>query len=364
MKTKYLFGAIAFSLAFASCSEDMMDRINRDEAHPGINLNARLQLTETEVSTVYSTLCGNYAWYVSSFTEQLFGTGNNQLRQVEARNTSEVAGSPVFENEWNSTYLNLHNLSLLRNKCQEGGVNAGEYALLGMAQTLEALNWATLTDLHGDIPYKECFVKSAPKIDKQKEVYARVFELLDSAQINLARGTDDVSDNDILYKGKTDQWLAFVHALKARYLLRTYGTNKTNAQLQKVITEAQAALDGGFTGCELANPSITTTNGATTLWQIPEMTRWPPKRSMSIGLPIWKMVPHLCMCSAFPSSTLSLPKPRYAWDLTPRQTSNQGSKHLSKTSIRLAEASSTRQYPTAKSLPISRQSAHVTPQTH
>ena len=106
-----------------------MDRINRDEAHPGINLNARLQLTETEVSTVYSTLCGNYAWYVSSFTEQLFGTGNNQLRQVEARNTSEVAGSPVFENEWNSTYLNLHNLSLLRNKCQEGGVNAGEYAL-------------------------------------------------------------------------------------------------------------------------------------------------------------------------------------------------------------------------------------------
>ena len=252
MKTKYLFGAIAFSLAFASCSEDMMDRINRDEAHPGINLNARLQLTETEVSTVYSTLCGNYAWYVSSFTEQLFGTGNNQLRQVEARNTSEVAGSPVFENEWNSTYLNLHNLFLLRNKCQEGGVNAGEYALLGMAQTLEALNWATLTDLHGDIPYKECFVKSAPKIDKQKEVYARVFELLDSAQINLARGTDDVSDNDILYKGKTDQWLAFVHALKARYLLRTYGTNKTNAQLQKVITEAQAALDGGFTGCELA----------------------------------------------------------------------------------------------------------------
>ena len=33
---------------------------------------------------------------------------------------------------------------------------------------------------------------------------------------------------------------------------RTYGVNKTNAQLQKVVSEGQAALDGGFTGCEMS----------------------------------------------------------------------------------------------------------------
>ena len=202
MKMKYIFSAALATMMLASCSEDMMDRINKDEAHPGININAKLQLTEAEVSTIYSTLCGNYAWYVSSYTEQLFGTGNNQLRMVEHRNTSEVAGSSVFDNQWNSTYLNLHNLQLMRNKCQEGGVNAKQYNLLGVTQTLEAVNWATLTDLHGDVPFKECFVKA--------------------------------------------------HALKARYLLRTYGVNKTNAQLQKVVSEGQAALDGGFTGCEMS----------------------------------------------------------------------------------------------------------------
>ena len=251
MKMKYIFGVALASVMFASCSEDIMDHINTDEAHPNININAKLQLTDAEVSTVFSTLCGNYAWYVSSYTEQLFGTGNNQLRQVEARNVSEVAGSAVFNNEWNNTYLNLNNLRLMRNKCQEGGVNAKAYNLLGVTQTLEAINWATLTDLHGDIPYKECFVTSNPKIDKQKVVYERVYELLDSAQINFARGTDDISSNDIIYAGKVEKWAAFVHALKARYLLRTYGVNKTNAQLQKVVTEAEAAISGGFEGCKL-----------------------------------------------------------------------------------------------------------------
>ena len=252
MKMKYIFGVALASVMFASCSEDIMDHINTDEAHPNININAKLQLTDAEVSTVFSTLCGNYAWYVSSYTEQLFGTGNNQLRQVEARNVSEVAGSAVFNNEWNNTYLNLNNLRLMRNKCQEGGVNAKAYNLLGVTQTLEAINWATLTDLHGDIPYKECFVTSNPKIDKQKVVYERVYELLDSAQINFARGTDDISSNDIIYAGKVAKWTAFVHALKARYLLRTYGVNKTNAQLQNVVAEAKAAISGDFEGCELA----------------------------------------------------------------------------------------------------------------
>ena len=159
---KYIFGAALTAMLFTACSEDTMDRINADEAHPGQNINAKLQLTETEVSTVFSTLCGAYEWYVSSYTEQLFGTGNNQMRMIEKRNIAEVAGSSTFGNEWNNTYLNLNNLRLMRGKCQPGGVNAGHYNLLGMAQTLEAINWATLTDLHGDIPYKECFVTSAP----------------------------------------------------------------------------------------------------------------------------------------------------------------------------------------------------------
>jgi hypothetical protein len=49
--------------------------------------------------SLYSTLCGNYAWYVSSYTEQLFGTGNNQLKNVELRKLSEMAASSSFNND-------------------------------------------------------------------------------------------------------------------------------------------------------------------------------------------------------------------------------------------------------------------------
>ena len=52
MKMKYIFGAALTAMLFTACSEDIMDRINTDEAHPGININAKLQLTDTEVSTV------------------------------------------------------------------------------------------------------------------------------------------------------------------------------------------------------------------------------------------------------------------------------------------------------------------------
>ena len=104
IKTKYIMGAALVALAFASCSEDQMDHINKDEQHSSISLvDGNYSITDAEVNTVYNILDGNYAWYVSSYTEQLFGTGNNQLKNAELRNINEVAGSTTFNNEWNNT---------------------------------------------------------------------------------------------------------------------------------------------------------------------------------------------------------------------------------------------------------------------
>lgn len=83
MKMKYLFAASLTSLLMMSCSEDMMDRINEDKAHPAAAaVDAKYQITDAEVATAYSVVNGSYAWYVSSYTEQIFGTGNNQLKNA------------------------------------------------------------------------------------------------------------------------------------------------------------------------------------------------------------------------------------------------------------------------------------------
>lgn len=244
MKIKYYFGIALAALSLASCSENLLDDINKDEAHSGLNVvNAKFQITDAEIATVYNTLCGSYAWYVSSFTEQEFGTGNNQLKNVEIRKVAEMAGSTVFNNEWNSTYSNLFNIANIRKKC-ESGVNVGQYDLLGMAETLEALNWGVLTDLHGDVPFKECFSDiAAPKIDSQKDIYDHVFELLDDALVNFDKGGNKAASQDVIFGGDLDKWKGLVHALKARYLLHTYGVNKTNALLNSVLTEANQAIE-------------------------------------------------------------------------------------------------------------------------
>lgn len=251
MKMKYLFGLALATMLFSSCSEDMLDRINKDETSKTADkVAAKFQLTDAEVSTAFSTVNGAYAWYVSSYTEQLFGTGNNQMMKAELRNPSETASAATFNNEWNSTYLNLHNIYQMIEKCSEGGINASQSDILGEALILNAINWGVLTDLHGDVPFSECFQGiSAPKIDTQESIYTAIFAMLDQAQTALAAGGNNAGEQDIIYGGDTKKWSAFGHAVKARYLLHTYGRNKS--VLSEVVKEAQAAIDGGFTGCYL-----------------------------------------------------------------------------------------------------------------
>ena len=251
MKMKYLFGLALATMLFSSCSEDMLDRINKDETSKTADkVAAKFQLTDAEVSTAFSTVNGAYAWYVSSYTEQLFGTGNNQMMKAELRNPSETASAATFNNEWNSTYLNLHNIYQMIEKCSEGGINASQSDILGEALILNAINWGVLTDLHGDIPFSECFQGiSAPKIDTQESIYTAIFAMLDQAQTALAAGGNNAGEQDIIYGGDTKKWSAFGHAVKARYLLHTYGRNKS--VLSEVVKEAQAAINGGFTGCYL-----------------------------------------------------------------------------------------------------------------
>ena len=251
MKMKYLYGLALATMLFSSCSENLMDRVNRKETSKTADkVAAKFQLTDAEVATAYSTVNGAYAWYVSSYTEQLFGTGNNQMMKAELRNPSETASATTFNNEWNSTYLNLHNIYQMIEKCSEGGINASQSDILGMAQILNAINWGVLTDLHGDVPFTECFTGNpAPKIDTQESIYTAILKMLDDAQTNLANGGSNAGEQDLFFGGDTEKWSAFGHAVKARYLLHTYGRNKS--VLSEVVKEAQAAIDGGFTGCYL-----------------------------------------------------------------------------------------------------------------
>ena len=252
MKLKYLFIAL-LALTFASCSEDLMDRINEDKANPvGESVDGKFVIPGAIMNSAFNTISGNYAWYLSSFTEQEFGTGNNQLMRTELRIVSEYMATSCFNNEWNDTYGTLKALKDVIDKCAEGNSNAGQADLLGMAQTLTALDLGILTDLHGDIPYSEALKGDEnlqPTLDSQESIYAAIFKLLDDAIANLQEGGENVGESDILFGGDCDQWLGLAYALKARYKLHTYFRDRN--VLGEVIACAEAAIEAGFDGAQL-----------------------------------------------------------------------------------------------------------------
>lgn len=247
--------SIAF-LGLTACTEDILDKINKDRQNPSPDaVPAYLQLSEAIMSTGFSTVSGDYAFYLSSLNEQEIGVGNNQLMRAELRNSNEWASSTTFNNVWNSTYGNLKNIREIIRKIEtEVPGNIGQYDLLGMAQVLEALNFGILTDMHGDIPYSEALQGQAnlqPKLDAQKDVYDGILSTLDAAIANFERGSalKSTKNQDIAFGGDVNQWKATAYALKARYLLHKLAVEPS--VLTQVETNAQEAVNLGFKGATI-----------------------------------------------------------------------------------------------------------------
>jgi len=254
MLKKLIYTAV-IGLALTACSEDSMDRINADHSHPQPGaVNARFQITDATVSTAFTSWGGTYAWYVSSFTEQTFGTGNSQLMMAELRQRTETAASTTFNNEWNNTYANLLNISQILDKCKDGGTNAGQNDIEGIGQMLWVLNAELLTDVHGDIPYSEALVSRQPRLDRQEDIYKDLLSRITDAEARLRMAVEDGINNcgtqDVLYGGDPGKWLALAYAVEARLHLNT--TFRDNGAYARAITAAEAALAAGFGGADLS----------------------------------------------------------------------------------------------------------------
>lgn len=265
-------------LGFSACSEDQMDEVNVDHAHPqGSVVAANLQLSEAIMSTGFSTVSGDYAFYGASLTEQVMGSGNNQLMKAELRNSGELAASSTFNNTWNNGYYNLKNLKEMETKINENIASSGEkWDLLGAVQCLQVINWGILTDLHGDIPYAEALQEGVqqPNLSKQQEIYAGILATIDNAIANIEKGIDMQSmlDQDLLYydkktkKSDNNQWLALAYALKARYNLHKSAIE--GGAIAAAKAAAQKALDLGFRGAEITefDGSVTDNPWSAYIW--------------------------------------------------------------------------------------------------
>lgn len=215
-----LVGVIGFSAW--SCSEDIMDDINKNVNDP-TDVATRLTITNPMVSTAFNVIGSDLAFYSSVYIEHNVGIWN-QHYNAEIR-SGEPVSSTTYNNPWGSIYKNLYDLNVIIEKCSEGGDEEGNYHTLGIAQVLSAINLATLTDVMGDVPWTEALqpgVIYTPVLDKQEDVYDAVFKFLDDAIANLEQETlfPSLGGQDFIYGGDADSWLKFAYGLKARYTMR------------------------------------------------------------------------------------------------------------------------------------------------
>lgn len=257
--SRFLIVATFFA-ATVSCSEDIMDRINKDTNH-SLDASAKFILADVITSSAYSITGGDINTYTSVYVEHEAGV-HNQLWRAEHRQNEPSAAS-TFNNVWGNIYTTLKNAKIVIEKCSAGGSQEGNNITKGMAEVMAAYNLAILTDMFGDAPWTEaCDINTSmtPKMDKQQAIYQQIFTYLDNAIVDL-KGSDiqAMGTFDLLYGGNAQNWLKLAHGLKARYTMRLlHRSSNATADLQSVITNADlsftsAAEQAGFAKYDATN---------------------------------------------------------------------------------------------------------------
>jgi len=222
IKAFLLLGLILLNI---SCSEDLMDDLNKNVNNPE-NMSTRLILTDLMTSSAFSITGSDLAFYASVYIEHNVGI-YNQSYNAEIR-SNEPTSSTTYNNSWYALYANLRNLKIVIDKCSEGGEEEGNFYNLGIAQILTAYNLAILTDLMGDVPWSEALqpgIIFTPKLDSQEDIYNSIFSFLDEGIANLSKETTFplLGTQDFIYGGddeSIDKWIKFGYGLKARYTMR------------------------------------------------------------------------------------------------------------------------------------------------
>lgn len=243
MKSIKSYFCIVLLFLLWGCSEDTMDRINKD-LNDATDVPAINELPDVIVESAFGTTGTDMAWYASLFIEQSAGT-DEQFYDADRR--QGVTASSLMNNSWNAVYDNLMVLQDMINKCSPDGSEPDNKGVLGIAQVLTAYNLAIVTDMWGSVPWTEALQGEEnvhPKYDSQEDVYQDVFELLNKAISNFQNASDlDDGAQDLLYAGKIDKWKKAAWSLKARYFMHLERVN-SNA-LDSVLNCIPKGFNGG-----------------------------------------------------------------------------------------------------------------------
>lgn len=212
---KGLLLALSITIGMASC-EKVLD-VNTDPNNSS-TATPKLVLPSAQ-SQLGATIGYAWNWYGSMWAQYWTGGYGVSTTQVEYYN---MVGTDV-DGSWTRAYArSLEDIYYLQ--------KSGQPVYAGMAKIMSAYLYQMLTDLHGDIPFSQALKGqiqdggiTAPKYDKQEDVYAALIPLIDDGIAGVTTTGADVqlpTSEDLVYGGNISKWVKFANTLKLKILVR------------------------------------------------------------------------------------------------------------------------------------------------
>lgn len=234
---------LAAGVAFTSCTKDFT-KINTDpnnipDAQP------KQLLAPALVNTLTYNMIRNRNF-------------NNELMQVTV-DQSDADGTVFrydFRSTWadylyNGLYSQLTNLKDIYKLSKDSGTVNYNRSYMGISLILQSWVYSILTDTYGDVPFSQSntgkdSLNYEPAFDRQKDIYAGIFQNLEQANTLLSAGTAIAAASDPVYQGNVSRWRKFGNSLYLRLLLRVSGKAEVSAAVTAKIKEIAQTNTGNY----------------------------------------------------------------------------------------------------------------------
>ena len=184
---------------------------------------------------------------MSNTTLGFVGILANQGSDAFAINNSSYNGT------WNSFYTGgMKDLQSILDRTAAGQ----SPHFRGAAFTLKAYYFGQFVDLFGDVPFEEAFGGDAatpiyePKFSKDKDIYAKLIAMTDSATAEFAKTSPIALKGDIHFANNLTRWKKFANSVKLSLLIKTRKADPSADAKIKTILASSANYISATTGAE------------------------------------------------------------------------------------------------------------------
>ncbi len=239
-----IIAIVAAGLVFTACDKNFKT-INTDPEHlTSVNMDYKYLFTAAQLIT-----SGNSDANAYEDERTALGYASCMIQHLSSTVSYYPGDKYTYDASYNGSYWEQNYADPVKNiqeiiyHTKSDPAQANFY---NIARIFRVFMFQRITDMYGDCPYSQAGLGyisgiTAPKYDKQQDIYNDMFnELTDAATKLDPAATNTVGAADQLYGGDPAEWKKFAYSEMLRLAMRMVKVDATNAQKW-----ALAAIAGG-----------------------------------------------------------------------------------------------------------------------